>query len=426
MMEQNGEQSKEQTITSTTDHDIVKTNASKMSTVPPETKGEIACGSFQSPHETPLSCEEHISAPKKEINGDSNKRSHGKHEKVLNTDIPIISKDTKCVDHPGEGNSENFYDEKKSMVSQANTKQAAAKMANPDEELITSAVKNSTTGREDPKPSTNPGDIKTAVTKITEAENKVRVSIKVQSKETSVKETSLPDTLESDNQKLKKEVNIAADPTHSVKNDSITAENNENRESDSPCVSTLPHNGSKITDVSNKTIDLLSAAEKKESDSKHLSLPNKKDFCTEDVSSCSGRRQTDSNIHFTSKNARRGSKNVEVSDIRRVISSVRQSTRSGFGGTADFECKKPSMTPSERLKSQLESGCIPHPMVILPDDGKFWCDPPSSHPSDRQYYLSCFDMDKPWKEIYGDKVDIVVNPNEIAADVYLNKFSQVR
>ena len=138
-----------------------------------------------------------------------------------------------------------------------------------------------------------------------------------------------------------------------------------------------------------------------------------------------GRRQTESNIKFSNK--RRGSEN-QTTDIRRVISSVQQSTRSGFGGTADFEDKKPSLTPSERLKSRLETGSKPHPLIILPDDGKFWCDPPHDKhgASNQQYFLSCFDMDKPWKEIYGDTYDIVVNPNEVAAHAYVTNFSQVQ
>ena len=138
-----------------------------------------------------------------------------------------------------------------------------------------------------------------------------------------------------------------------------------------------------------------------------------------------GRRQTESNIKFSNK--RRGSEN-QTTDIRRVISSVQQSTRSGFGGTADFEDKKPSLTPSERLKSRLEAGNKPHPLIILPDDGKFWCDPSldTNPASSQQYFLSCFDMDKPWKEIYGDAYDIVVNPNEVAAHAYVTNFSQVQ
>ena len=165
----------------------------------------------------------------------------------------------------------------------------------------------------------------------------------------------------------------------------------------------------------------FSSNQKAVSSTRHLSLMpsnSSSDFSP-------GRRQTESNIKFSNK--RRGSE-LQTTDIRRVISSVQQSTRSGFGGTADFEDKKPSLTPSERLKSRLETGSKPHPLIILPDDGKFWCDPSldTNPASSQQYFLSCFDMDKPWKEIYGDTYDIVVNPNEVAAHAYVTNFSQVQ
>ena len=34
-------------------------------------------------------------------------------------------------------------------------------------------------------------------------------------------------------------------------------------------------------------------------------------------------------------------------------------------------------------------------------------------------------MEKPWKEMYGDGVNIVPNDSEIAANAYVSKFSQV-
>ena len=135
------------------------------------------------------------------------------------------------------------------------------------------------------------------------------------------------------------------------------------------------------------------------------------------------RRNTNPSIKVPNKNAQPlVAKDV---DIRRIMSNERQSTRSGFGSTGDADGTKPSLTPPERLKLQLKSGKKPHPLIILPDNGYFWCDPPQSNMSKPKYFLSCFDMEKQWREMYGDNVDIVVNPSETAADTYVSNFSQV-
>ena len=120
-------------------------------------------------------------------------------------------------------------------------------------------------------------------------------------------------------------------------------------------------------------------------------------------------------------------RNLDNKDNRRMVSSVRQSTRSGFGGTG-FEGDdngKTLLTPSERLKFQLKTGIRPHPLVILPDDGKFWSDPPANSGSNVKYLLSCFDMETPWRQIYGHKTNIIENQNEICAEMYKKNFSEV-
>ena len=104
-----------------------------------------------------------------------------------------------------------------------------------------------------------------------------------------------------------------------------------------------------------------------------------------------------------------------------------EESKSDVGGTTYFEGKHAPLTPPERLRLQLNSGKKPHPLILLPDDGKFWCDPPpQSNSSNLQYFLSCFDMEKEWKKMYGDEENIVVNPSDIAADAYVTRFSQVR
>jgi hypothetical protein len=109
-----------------------------------------------------------------------------------------------------------------------------------------------------------------------------------------------------------------------------------------------------------------------------------------------------------------------------MLSNERRPSTSSVGGTAEFENKNTPLTPSERLKVQLNSGKKPHPLILLPEDGKFWCDPPQSNVSTSKYFLSCFDMEKEWKKMYGDDDNIDINPSDIAADAYLTKFSQVR
>ena len=113
-------------------------------------------------------------------------------------------------------------------------------------------------------------------------------------------------------------------------------------------------------------------------------------------------------------------------EITRVVSSERerQSTRSGFGGTADFDGKKPTIKPSERLKAELSTGITPHPLIILPDDGKFWCDPSNEKVSNREYHISCFEMQH--KDKYKDLENVIVNPIELAAEIYVKNFSQVK
>ena len=168
---------------------------------------------------------------------------------------------------------------------------------------------------------------------------------------------------------------------------------------------------------------LSSIVEGETSKRSRTSLPVKKVNVEERSPNTGKRRNTNPSLKLPNKIGQPlTAKDV---DIRRIMSNERQSTRSGFGGTADSDCTKPSLTPPERLKLQLKSGKKPHPLIILPDNGHFWCDPPQSNMSKPKYFLSCFDMEKQWKEIYGDDVDIVINPSETAADAYVSNFSQV-
>ena len=160
------------------------------------------------------------------------------------------------------------------------------------------------------------------------------------------------------------------------------------------------------------------------SNNKHTSLPvNNQNI---EIDRPSERRLTEPSIK-TTKSDRNKLKSIDCTknmEITRVVSSERQSSRSGFGGTADFHGKKPSVTATERLKAEMESGNKPHPLIILPDDGKFWCDPPDKQVSAQKYYLSCFEMKE--QEKYTDLSNVIVNPIEVAADAYKNHFSQVK
>jgi len=156
---------------------------------------------------------------------------------------------------------------------------------------------------------------------------------------------------------------------------------------------------------------------------KHSSLPvNTKEI---EIEPSSGRRSTEPSIN-PGKGDIGKIKSIALSvgsckdvEITRVVSSERerQSTRSGFGGTADFDGKKPTVKPSERLKAELSTGNTPHPLIILPDDGKFWCDPSNEKNSNRDYYISCFEMQH--KDKYKDLENVIVNPIELAAEVYV-------
>lgn len=160
------------------------------------------------------------------------------------------------------------------------------------------------------------------------------------------------------------------------------------------------------------------------SNNKHTSLPVNNQKI--DIDRPSGRRLTEPSIK-TTKSDRNKLKSIECTkdmEITRVVSSDRQSSRSGFGGTADFNGKKPSVTASERLKAEMKSGNKPHPLIILPDDGKFWCDPQDKQVSAQKYYLSCFEMKE--QEKYTDLSNVIVNPIEVAADAYKNHFSRVK
>ena len=163
---------------------------------------------------------------------------------------------------------------------------------------------------------------------------------------------------------------------------------------------------------------------------KHSSLPvNSKEI---DIDASGGRRSTEPSIS-TGKCDNNKIKSIALSvgsckdvEITRVVASERerQSTRSGFGGTADFDGKKPTVKPSERLKAELHTGKSPHPLIILPDDGKFWCDPSNDKVSNRDYHISCFEMQH--RDKYKDLENVIVNPVELAAEVYVKNFSQVK
>ena len=167
---------------------------------------------------------------------------------------------------------------------------------------------------------------------------------------------------------------------------------------------------------------LSSIAEGEVSVDKHASLPVSSQ--KKDVTNSSGRRLTEPAIKpVKSDKNRLKSLDCKNMEITRVVSSERCSNRSGFGGTADFDGKKPSVTPSERLKAELATDNNPHPLIILPDDGKFWCDPPTENVTERKYFLSCFEMEN--KDKYKDLTNVVENPSEIAAETYVKSFSQV-
>ena len=90
------------------------------------------------------------------------------------------------------------------------------------------------------------------------------------------------------------------------------------------------------------------------SNNKHTSLPVNNQKI--DIDRPSERRLTEPSIK-TTKSDRNKLKSIECTkdmEITRVVSSERQSSRSGFGGTADFNGKKPSVTASERLKAEMK------------------------------------------------------------------------
>jgi hypothetical protein len=92
-------------------------------------------------------------------------------------------------------------------------------------------------------------------------------------------------------------------------------------------------------------------------------------------------------------------------DITRIMSDEEQWLNSSSGVTTDCKDKNPALTPAERLQWQLKYGNKPHPIISLPDDGKFWCDPSRpniSHPNYCKYTEKTMDdMEKLWKEIFG-------------------------
>ena len=213
---------------------------------------------------------------------------------------------------------------------------------------------------------------------------------------------------------------------NSLSCDTVASPDNENSVVSNDCKvaveSKKDHTDKGPCDVKSPNL-LSSIGEEEISEVKRTSLPLKVVNAQERSPNTGKRRNTNPAVSFHNKNVQPLiAKDV---DIKRIMSTERHPTRSGFGGTADFDGKKPSLTPPERLKLQLKSGKKPHPLIILPDTGHFWCDPPQSNMSNPKYFLSCFDMEKQWKEIYGDGVDIVINPSETAADAYVSNFSQV-
>ena len=203
--------------------------------------------------------------------------------------------------------------------------------------------------------------------------------------------------------------------TSSEKNDIVWRSN---------CTSTADENTDnheKQTNPNKVHSHLSSIVEGEISANKHTSLPIKPVIVEKQGHTTGKRRQTESSATLTKK--KEPSPAAKDSGITRIFSNERQSTRSGFGGTADTFTA--TLTPPETLKLQLQSGQKPHPLIVLPDDGKFWCDPPQSNVSNQKYFLSCFDMEKPWKEMYGDGANIVPNESEIAANAYVSSFSRV-
>ena len=116
---------------------------------------------------------------------------------------------------------------------------------------------------------------------------------------------------------------------------------------------------------------------------------------------------------------------------RVAVAQPNQRTRSGFRGTTNVT--KDGDTPSRRLQDEISKGVKPHPLMILPKRGGFWCDPPNvqmrdeeeSAPLRQRYFLSCYEMNKPWQNTYDVTENVVVNPTELAAEAYVNNFSKV-
>lgn len=205
------------------------------------------------------------------------------------------------------------------------------------------------------------------------------------------------------------DINTSPDKSDALSNNESTASNNLSRDP-------------KVKDKIDLRHPILSSiAEGEISVNKHASLPVSSQKI--DVTCSGGRRLTEPVIKpvKTDKN-RLKSLDCKNMEITRVVSSERHSNRSGFGGTADFDGKKPSATPSDRLKAEL-SITRSHPLIILPDDGKFWCDPPREKVTETKYSLSCFEMQS--KDKYKDMTNVVENPSEVAAEAYIKSFSKV-
>ena len=224
---------------------------------------------------------------------------------------------------------------------------------------------------------------------------------------------------------IENKVDVIAKDLDTSPEKSTVVSNNE------PATSKLAIKDNKVEESIDFRHPVLSAIKEGEvCSNKHSSLPvNTKEI---DIEASGGRRSTEPSIDPGKGNIDKirsialsieSCKDVEIT---RVVSSERerQSTRSGFGGTADFDGKKPTVKPSERLKAELKTGNTPHPLIILPDDGKFWCDPSNDKVSNRDYHISCFEMQH--KDKYKDLENVIVNPIELAAEVYFKNFSQVK